>query len=67
MIQNKKVSDAYRRLAAEIIRNAAESKSDDAEEFLNSRWAELLADFCGVEAALEEIRRRRAGRKKMTE
>lgn len=31
---------------------------------MNSRWAELLADFCGVEAALEEIRRRRAGRKK---
>ena len=40
---NKTVTDAYRRLAAEVLRQAITEKSPDAAAFLMSGWASMLA------------------------
>lgn len=49
---NKPVTDAYRRLAAEVLRQAITEKSQDAAEFLMFDWALMLAAFCNTDNIL---------------
>lgn len=49
---NKTVTDAYRRLAAEVLRKTIIDKSQDAAALLISDWALMLAAFCNTDNIL---------------
>ena len=46
---NKTVTDAYRRLSGEVLRQAIIDKSQDFAAFLISDWALMLAAFCNTD------------------